>query len=369
MLKRLEVWGKLAAAVVAGLLLWRPGRRRRVAALVRAPRRVLLVRIDQRVGEALLVTPLLRALRALPMRPEVHVLVHRRVARVLRAHPDIDALHELRSGDRLLGPFSRTVRSLRSTPFDVVVNCANWDAPSVGPAIVSRLLAPRAAAIGPDVAPVRWLHDLSVPRLPDTRSEVRQRLNLLAPLGVDEADATLSFRPVTEDETVRRAIAALGGRSYAVVNPGGRLGARRVAPEVFAAAAQALVEEGLAVLVTWGPGEEELARRCGAAIPGATVAPPTSIDQLAALLRRARLTVCNNTGPMHLSVAVGTPTLALFFRMEVARWGHPSPPHRMLDLTGVPEARAEAARAARALARSLAEDRASPRLDLAIKSP
>jgi heptosyltransferase III len=357
-LKRLEVWGKLLAAVAAGALLWRPGRRRRVAALLRAPRRILLVRIDERVGEALLTTPLFRALRSLPYRPEVHVLVHRKVARVLRAHPDIDALHEMRPGDRLLGVLSQTLRKVRSIGFDVVVNCANWEAPSVGPAIVSRLLGPRAAVIGPEVSPVSALHDLSVPRLPETRSEVRQRLHLLAPLGVDEADPVLSFRPIAEDETVRRVLTVLGGRPYAVVNPGGRLGARRVDPVVFAAAARALAEAGLVPLFTWGPGEEDLAQRCASAVPGAMVAPSTSIDQLAALMRSARLTVCNNTGPMHLSVAVGTPTLALFVRMEVARWGHHSPPHRMVDLTGAADPRAEAALAAGAFARSLAESRA-----------
>jgi heptosyltransferase III len=362
-LKRLEKWGKLWVAVAAAVLLWRPWRRRWAGKALRAPRRVLLVRIDPRVGEALLTTPLFRALRRLPNRPEVHVLVHRQVARVLRAHPDIDVLHELPSRDRLLGLFSKRLRSGRSFRFDVVVNCANWDAPSVGPAIVSRLLAPRAAVIGPDVSPVRHLHDFPVARLPDTRSEVRQRVHLLAPLGVDEGDPSLTFRPTTEDGTVRGVLTALGGAPFAVVNPGGRLGLRRVAPAVFSAAARALAEAGLVPVITWGPGEEELARRCASAVPGAILSPPTSIDQLAALMRRARLTVCNNTGPMHLSVAVGTPTLALFLRIEMERWGHPYPPHRMLDLTDASDPNDEAARAAISFARCVSGGdrvRASP---------
>ena len=135
--------------------------------------------------------------------------------------------------------------------------------------------------------------------------------------------------------------------------------AGRAAPlAALAAAARALAEAGLAPVITWGPGEEELAKRCASAVPGAFLSPPTSIDQLAALMRRARLTVCNNTGPMHLSVAIGTPTLALFLRMEVERWGHPFPPHRMLDLTGAPDACGDAARAARWFARAVAADRA-----------
>ena len=353
MLKRVELWAKLVLAWMAAAALWRPGRRRWTAEKLRAPRRILLVRIDERVGEALLTTPLFRALRRRADRPEVHVLVHRKVTRVLRGHPDIDGLHALDDGDRLLGPLSPAIRRARRQGFDVVVNCASWEAPSVGPAIVSRLVAPRAVLIGPRVAPIRSLHDLSVPRLPDTRSEVRQRLHLLSPLGVDGSDGTLSFRAVEADEMVRRILARIDGRPYAVVNPGGRLDERRVGPAVFSAAARALAEAGIASIVTWGPGEEDLAHRCAEGAPGACVVPPTSIDQLAALMRGARLTVCNNTGPMHLSVAVGAPTLAFFVRMEMARWGHMHAPHRMIDVTSFDDPAAEPARVARAFAAGL----------------
>jgi ADP-heptose:LPS heptosyltransferase len=123
-----------------------------------------------------------------------------------------------------------------------------------------------------------------------------------------------------------------------VVNPGGRLGIRRVSAPVFAAGARALLARGVTPLVTWGPGEEALADEVLALAPGALKAPPTDLDQLAALMKAARLTLCNNTGPMHLSVAVGCPTLALFLRMEVERWSHPWPPHHVLDLTPVVEA-------------------------------
>jgi ADP-heptose:LPS heptosyltransferase len=68
------------------------------------------------------------------------------------------------------------------------------------------------------------------------------------------------------------------------------------------------------------------------------MAPPTNLDELAALMRAAGLTVTNNTGPMHLSVAVGAPTLGLFLRMDMERWGHAYPPHRMVDLTPTVEA-------------------------------
>ncbi len=362
MLKRLEIAGKLLLAWIVAGLLWRPGRRARARSseALSRPRKVLVVRTDNRVGEALLTTPLLTALKSHPQKPEVHLLVHPRVVRVLAGHPCIDRLIPFGERDRNLGPLSPVVRALRRERYDVVVNAANWEAPSVGPAVASRLIGSRSVVLGPDMRPVRALFDVPVPPLPGTRSEARQRLHLLSPLLSAADRAPLSFRPVAENAVVLQTLRDLPPRPFAVVNPGGRLGWRRVKPEVFAAACRALVEEGITPLVTWGPGEESLADEVLSLTPSAVRAPPTTIDELASLMSRAALTVCNNTGPMHLSVAVGTPTLGLFLHMDMARWGHEGDRHLMRDLTFEPDQAAAAAQSVRALV---------ARLDLAGKTP
>ena len=333
--KRLELWAKLALALVASALLWRPGRRPKVGSSLPSPRRVLLVRIDNRVGEALLTTPLLSTLKAAQPPPEVHVLVHSKVARVLLGHPEADRIIPFDRRLLWLGPLAPGVRALRRERYDVVVDCANWSTPSVTSAIISRLIGPRSLVIGPRMWPVHYLHSLSVPARSDTTREAVQRVHLLSPLVQGAPREALSFRSPNLSEKFRAWLEAGSGTPRAVVNPGGRLGWRRIPPEAFASAARALIASGRTPIVTWGPGEEELARTVVAAAPGAQIAPPTSIDELAALMRAAGLTVCNNTGPMHLSVATGAPTLGLFLRMDMARWGHDFPPHRMVDLTPV----------------------------------
>jgi hypothetical protein len=47
---------------------------------------------------------------------------------------------------------------------------------------------------------------------------------------------------------------------------------------------------------------------------------------------------------MHLAVAVGARTIALFWKMPVEQWGHPRAPHAMLDLTHEPSNEAMALR-------------------------
>jgi ADP-heptose:LPS heptosyltransferase len=337
--KRLELWAKLALALVASALLWRPGRRPPPGSPLPRPRKVLLVRPDNRVGEALLTTPLLRTLKThVHPTPEVHILVHAKVVRVLAGHPDADAVIAFDRRLLWLGPLAPGIRALRRAGYDTVVDCANWDAPSVTSALVCRMAGPRAVVLGPAVWPVTLLHSVSVPPRPDTRSEAVQRTHLLTPLTGGAVSEGLSFREPSVGPSIRAYLDAGADTKHAVINPGGRLGGRRIPPEAFAAAARTLLELGRVPIVTWGPGEEALARAVVEAAPGSRFAPATSIDELAALMRSAGLTVCNNTGPMHLSVAVGAPTLAFFLRIDVERWGHAYAPHRMVDLTALVDA-------------------------------
>ena len=317
--KRLEWFAKNLFAVVMAALCWRPGRRVLARQRLEGGRkRVLLVRIDNRVGEALLTTPLIDRLAAAGH--EVHVLTHPKVRRVLEGHPQVTKLWDYR-------PRWHVLSALRAERFEVVINCGNWDLESVTSAVVARLAGGASAVLGPANFPSGWLMDVPVVARAGTRSEAAQRTHLASPLVVSSAPVRLSFRPTEPFQVV--------APPYAVINPGGRLGYRRVVPERFADAARALLERGVTPVVTWGPGEEPLVDSVCAACPGAVRAPATSLDQLASLMRGAQLTVCNNTGPMHLSVAVGCPTLALFLHMEVERWGHPYAPHHMVDLTFV----------------------------------
>src|SRR5678816_4567560 len=106
--KRLEGTGKRALARVAALAF-----RRAAPTLPAGLRRVLLVRIDDRLGEALLITPLAAALKQLPGPPAVDVLVHRKTARVLEEHPALDRILTLDRRGLALGPPAPGIRAVR----------------------------------------------------------------------------------------------------------------------------------------------------------------------------------------------------------------------------------------------------------------
>ncbi len=340
LLKRLEGTGKRALARIAAVAFRRPP-----PTLPAGVRRVLLVRIDDRMGEALLITPLALGLKQIQPAPVVDVLVHQKTARVLDGHPAVDRILTLDRRALALGPLAPGIRAVRHAgPWDVVVDCGNWEVPGVTSALVSRLVAGETQVIGPAVAPSGPLHDLPVGARTDTRSELVQRLHLLSPL-LDPPVLLPSFRTPRISESRKSFLDRVRTTPHAVLVPGGRLGWRRIPPPLFSFAGRVLTELGRSVVVAWGPGEEQLASEVTTGVPGARLAPPTNLDELAGLLAAAGCTVCNNSGPMHLSVAVGAPTLALFLKMDPERWGYRYPPHGVLDLTSVIEDERRAAKA------------------------
>lgn len=105
-----------------------------------------------------------------------------------------------------------------------------------------------------------------------------------------------------------------GSLQFIVLNPGAAWPNKRWPPERFGALAAALRDRtGLRSLVTWGPSERDLANAVVIASSGAaSLAPPTSVSDLAALMRSAALVISGDTGPLHIAAAVGTPIVGLF---------------------------------------------------------
>jgi heptosyltransferase I len=108
-----------------------------------------------------------------------------------------------------------------------------------------------------------------------------------------------------------------------VLNPGAGWPNKQWAPERFGQLAAAIRQKhGLMSIVTWGPGEEPLARSVVEASGGAAeAAPATSLAALMMLLRRAALVVSGDTGPVHLAAAAGTPIVGIYGPTDPGRNG------------------------------------------------
>ncbi len=142
---------------------------------------------------------------------------------------------------------------------------------------------------------------------------IHRSLGLLRAL--DVADMAVRF-PLAIPRTTAAALAGerIGSSEYALLNPGAAWPNKRWPPDRFGAAAAAIrAELGLRSLVLWGPGEQTLAEAVAAASGGAALAAPeTTIADVVAIARGARVMVSGDTGPLHIAGAVGTPLVALF---------------------------------------------------------
>ena len=98
-----------------------------------------------------------------------------------------------------------------------------------------------------------------------------------------------------------------------LLNPGAGWVTKRWSPRDYAQLHAAILDRlGLPVVYTHGPNEEQLIETIRAeAAPNAVLTFPTNVLQFAALCRQSRLLVGGDTGPLHLAVAVGTPTVAI----------------------------------------------------------
>lgn len=121
--------------------------------------------------------------------------------------------------------------------------------------------------------------------------------------------------------------ASLGqGRPLAIVNPGPSASPKAWEASRFAEITGFLAGDlNMKVVVTWGPGEEEDARRIVKLAPSgaAVIAPPTGLAELARLISRAALMVTTDTGPMHMAVAKGIPTVTIFGPTDPVKWNPP----------------------------------------------
>jgi ADP-heptose:LPS heptosyltransferase len=122
------------------------------------------------------------------------------------------------------------------------------------------------------------------------------------------------------EEVARRHRLEEGG--YVCLHPGARLLSRRWPAERFAAVGAALARDGWQLVVTGSPGEAQLTGEIAARLPKGVhdLTGQTTLGSLAALISRAALLVCNDTGVSHVAAAVGTPSVVVASGSDVNRW-------------------------------------------------
>lgn len=241
------------------------------------------------------------------------------------------------------------IRTLRSRRFDLAVNL-RWS--SEGAALLARLSGARQiAGSGPSIG--RWLYTVRAPNAPGRRHEFLRHLDIVAALGIETGEPEAYVHVSDDDRACASGFLGPVTEHPVVLHPGASSPSKAWMAERFAEVAGRLRrEEGARVIVTWGPGERDLASAV-AREAGAELGPPTTIGQMAALVARAELCICNYSGVMNIAMAVRTPLVALGCT-SAEDWGPYGALHRTVNAAGERDSYTDEQR--RAAMRSIAVD-------------
>ena len=141
-----------------------------------------------------------------------------------------------------------------------------------------------------------------------------KNLSILEALKIQPDTIEVPLDPQASESTIAAITQAGGSRRFIVLNPGAAWPNKRWPAERFGALAASLRDRtGLSSLITWGPSERDLAEAVASASAGAaSLAPATTVPDLAVLMREAALVVSGDTGPLHIAAAMGTPLVGLY---------------------------------------------------------
>jgi heptosyltransferase-1 len=299
--------------------------------------RILIVKLGS-IGDIVHTLPALAAIRRALPDAEISWVVERGSAEILRDNPLLDRLIEvdtkalrrgLMSGETLRAP-RQQLRLLRASAFELALDFQGL----LKSATIARLSRARRV-IGFDSDGLRepasrfLLHQKI--SLPPRLHVIRKNLTLAkAALGISVPDAESDFEfPIAlgqiHQQEADQAASGTNGQ-YAILNPAGGWPTKLWSAEKFGALADELWSHfGLHSLVSYGPGEEELAHVVLAAAKlGQARTVSLSLKGFHALAKGAQVYVGGDTGPTHLAVAARTPIVGLFGPTEWWRNGSPS---------------------------------------------
>ncbi len=321
--KSLEREGK--AALRATLLRLLPRPRRAQGSLDPAKvRRVLAVRHDARLGNLILLTPALALLKRAFPAAQVDVLVADAYGGALENDPNVH---------RVLT--ARALPGLRFAGYDLAIDFSPQHAFSLSSAVWTALSGAKRRVGFDRGDAAKFFDDLA--RIPAVQAHETENL---AALVRHAAPALTEATPPTswsfgrgERERGADVWASWGLDRESVALFLGARAEKRLDPAWFLELGARLARSGRKVALTGGPAERELLS--GRRIPeGVLVAPEAPLRTFASAVAHARAVLSADTGPMHLAVALGVPTLQLFSHTEPWRFGYPRAPHLILETPG-----------------------------------
>ena len=306
-------------------------------------KKILLIKLSA-LGDVVHTIPVLNKLRRRYPNARIDWLVTPGIAELLRHNPAINNVIEFLR-DEWSEPWrpapyvsaARLIAQLRSAEYDLVIDLQGQLRSAVfaftsGAPVRIGFDKPRPDVFAslPRIIPEEarkhawkgaregsWLAYTDTIPLPTLDIHPVERYLGIGPmLGLDDGPADFSF-PIPQDATARidglLDYYEIAKARIAVVAPGTVWETKQWLADAFAEVARSLLQQKLAVVLIGSEGERGLCDEIAGLAPGAVnLAGETALSELAALISRSAICITNDSGPMHLAVALGRPIVSVF---------------------------------------------------------
>lgn len=270
------------------------------------------------MGDVVLTTPLLSALKQAYPSSEITYLVETPYGELLQNHPAVNKVISLERGNSTQNLL--IFKKLLSARFDLAIDLFG----NPRSALLTWLSGAKIR-IGGDFRGRRHFYTHRIRDNGQPKTAIEFHLRYLSPLRIEYAtEAPTLFISKQEKEWAKNYLQERGfdpDQKIIGIHPGATWPAKRWFPERFAQTANELAKRRYQILFTMGPGEGALVH---SVVDRCTFSPKQpevlSLRKLAAVLQAVNVFLSNDCGPMHLAPAVGTPTVGIFGPGEPDIW-------------------------------------------------
>jgi len=272
-------------------------------------------------GDVLLATSHLATLKGRFPRAEIDFLVKHPYEEILDDNPylsQVIAVDQDR-GFRYVWKRLQLIREIRRRRYDLIID------QQAGTGSGQLVLASGAPyRLGWRHGKVSWGYNLKAVRK-TARYRALQNFDMLLPLGIQEEPARFFFRIKPEsDAYVQQWLIqnGLARQSFVLMSPGSPRKRKKWDLVRYAALADLILSQtDMKVVLLRAPSEYDDCRQVVEhSLKKPLIAPPTTFNQAAALVKSSRLLICNDGGVNHLSVALEVPSLAIFGNTSWQIW-------------------------------------------------
>jgi lipopolysaccharide heptosyltransferase I len=306
--------------------------------------RILIVRLSA-LGDIFHALPLLKQLREHWPEAFIGWLVEPVGAKLIYDHPLLNRLHIVPKRewkqDKLKawrGPFRALREEIRAQRYTIAIDAQGLTKSAFWPRWCG--IPMRIGFEGPQAREISsLLYNRPVRPRPEKLHVIEQNLELLRGLNIDPGKYPI--RTIVQYEPAAEAFAQrfLGNsaRPLVLMNPGAGWATKRWPPERYGQLGERLVNDyGARVVLCWGPGEEGLVEIAMMASgdawrpevegpipdePGVYHLPPSTLQQLLSVIRRAKLFVGGDSGPTHFAAGCGIDTICMMGPLDARRNG------------------------------------------------